>query len=103
MRKLFAGLALAAALCACSTTQTAQVQAQIKQAVELGCTIDGQFQPLAAAAVQAAGPLVTTANPAAGAAVVAAAQVDQALVHPAVVAACKALSGTPAVSVTPAN
>lgn len=70
----------AVTLSACSPAQ----QAQSQQVIAIACDVDGAIQP---AAVSLA--------PLAGAGGVAVASVDAALVHPAVVAACKAFNGRP--------
>ncbi len=80
-------LALGVLLSACSNLTTAQ-QAKIKEVLQVACNIDGVVVPVAQ-------PIVTTLGPP-GAAVASA----DLLVHPEVVAACQALSGTP-VSATP--
>jgi len=76
-------LALLACLSACSN-MTAQQQATIKQVLTVACNVDGVLVPVAQ-------PIVATFGSAG-----AAASTADLLVHPAVVAACKALSGTPA-------
>ena len=70
----------AVTLSACSPAQ----QAQSQQVIAIACDVDGAIQP---AAVSLA--------PLAGAGGVAVASVDAALVHPAVIAACKAFNGRP--------
>jgi hypothetical protein len=72
---------------ACSNTTPSQ-QAQITQALSVICNVDGVLVPVAQPVVASVGPN--------GAAAV---DVDSLLVHPAVVAACASLKGTP-VSVT---
>lgn len=67
---------------------TAQQQAGATQALRVACQVDGAVVPLAQPVVASLGP--------AGASVAGA----DALVHPAVVAACATLGGTP-VSATP--
>jgi hypothetical protein len=79
-------LALLVCLSACNNL-TPQQQAMIKQVLTVACNVDGVVVPVAQ-------PVVATLGPA-GAATT---DVDL-LVHPAVVAACKAVSGVP-VSVT---
>jgi hypothetical protein len=76
-------LALLVCLSACSNP-TPQQRATIKQVLTVACDVDGVIVPVAQ-------PVVATLGPA-GAAT---ADVDL-LVHPAVVAACKAVSGVPA-------
>jgi hypothetical protein len=78
------GLPLIASLSACSNLPPDQ-QAKITQALVVACDVDGAVVPLAQ-------PVVATLGPA-GATV---ASVDSLLVHPAVVAACQRLGGTPA-------
>ena len=90
---------LAVAGCSTLTTLATEVgitpaeQAAVARDITVACQIDQAAQPALA------GLLVTL--PAAAGAV----SVDQALVHPAVLAACGALGGTPAVpaSTTPAS
>lgn len=82
-------LALLVCLSACSSL-TPQQQATIEQVLTVACNVDGVIVP-------AAQPVVATLGPT-GAAT---ADIDL-LVHPAVVAACKALNGMPA-SVTTAS
>ena len=89
MRRHFA-LPLLACITACGNATPSQ-QAQIAQAVTVACNVDGVLVPVAQ-------PVVATLGP--GGATVA--NVDTLLVHPAVVAACTALKGTPA-SATPAS
>ncbi len=87
MRRIFA-LPLLVCLYACSDATPSQ-QAQITEALTVACNVDGVLVPVAQPVVASVGP--------GGAA---AANVDSLLVHPAVVAACASLKGTPA-SVTP--
>lgn len=94
--RLLACLGAFAVLSACSSIETAlglsaAQQAQLAQSVTVGCQIDKAVQPAAAA-------VMVTLVPAAADAV----SIDQALVHPAVLAACAALGATP-VSVTTAS
>ena len=84
----FAALPLLACFGACSNLTPAQ-QAQITEALAVACNVDGTLVPVAQ-------PIVATLGPNAAKA----ANVDALLVHPAVVAACAALKGTPA-SATP--
>ena len=84
------GLPLIAILSACGNMSPAQ-QAQVTQALAVACNVDGAVVPVAQ-------PVVATLGPS-GASV---ASVDSLLVHPAVVAACQRLGGTPA-GVTPAS
>ena len=75
---------------ACLLTGCALSPAQKTAALQVGCSVDGAVQPLAApvaASLGAAGTSVAT--------------VDTLLVHPAVVAACAQLRGTPAVVAIP--
>ncbi len=72
---------------ACSNV-TPEQQARIKQVLTVACNVDGVVVPVAQ-------PIVATLGPAGATA----ANVDL-LVHPTVVAACRAVSGVP-VSVTP--
>lgn len=83
-----AGLGLVG--CASTGQGPKDVFAQILAAANVGCTVDGQFQPLAAA--------VLTSIPQTAGIV----SVDQMLVHPVVQAACAAIkNGTPAVQIKP--
>jgi hypothetical protein len=84
----FTALPLLACLGACSNLTPAQ-QAQVTEAIAVACNVDGTLVPVAQ-------PIVATSGPNAAKA----ADVDALLVHPAVVAACAALKGTP-VSATP--
>lgn len=90
MKKLVIILS-ALALAACSSTTPPLVLGQILAAANVGCTVDGTFQPLAASVLaeipQTSG--ITT--------------VDQLLVHPIVQAACATISktATPAVQIKP--
>jgi hypothetical protein len=86
MRHPFA-LPLLACLAACGDLPPEQ-QAKVTQALTVACTVDGVVVPLAQ-------PIVAELGPAGAGA----ASADL-LVHPAVVAACKALNGVPA-SVAP--
>jgi hypothetical protein len=96
MRRNFAAagrvyaLPLLACMSACSNLPPAQ-QATIKQVLTVACNIDGVVVPIAQPIVATIGPAGTTV-----------AGVDGLLVHPAVVAACKAYNGTP-VAVAPAS
>jgi hypothetical protein len=80
-------LPLLACLPACSNV-TQEQQATIRQVLTVACNVDGVVVPVAQPIVATLGPVGATA-----------AQVDL-LVHPAVVEACKTISGVP-VSVTP--
>ena len=84
-------LALAVLLClsACGT-MTPEQQAKIRQVLTVACNVDGAVVPVAQ-------PIVATL----GQAGADAANTDL-LLHPAVIEACKAVSGVP-VSVTPAG
>jgi hypothetical protein len=84
------GLPLIASLSACSNNAPDQ-QAKVTQALAVACNVDGAVVPVAQ-------PVVATLG--SGGAIVAG--VDSLLVHPAVVAACQRLGGTPA-GVTPAS
>jgi hypothetical protein len=84
------GLPLVVGLCACSDLAPDQ-QAQVTQALAVACKVNGAVVPVAQ-------PVVATL----GAGGVSAASTDNLLVHPAVVAACQPLGGTPA-GVTPAS
>ena len=81
MRRIFA-LSLLSCLAACGNLSPDQ-QAQVVQELTVACTVDGMLVPLASPVVASRG----------GAA---AANADNLLVHPAVVAACNAIDGTPA-------
>jgi hypothetical protein len=87
MRLTYA-LPLLACLASCANVTPSQ-QAQVVQALSVACNVDGTLVPIAQPVVASMGP--------SGAA---AANMDSLLVHPAVVAACQAIKGTPA-SVTP--
>jgi hypothetical protein len=89
MRRIFA-LPVLVCVYACSNTTPTQ-QAQINQALSVICNVDGVLVPVAQPVVASTGPGGATA-----------ADVDSLLVHPAVVAACASLKGTPA-SATPAS
>lgn len=80
-------LAAAVALGARSATQTANVQAALQADITVACTVDGVVVPIAQPIVASLGT--------AGAAVSAA----DLFIHPAVVAACSAVKGTPATAV----
>ena len=85
----YSALLLLACLGACSSFTPTQ-QTQLTEALSVACNVDGALVPVAQ-------PVVATFG-SGGASV---ANVDTLLVHPAVVAACAALKGTP-VSATPA-
>jgi hypothetical protein len=82
MRQIFAS-ALLVCLSACGT-MTQEQQVTMKQLLTVACNVDGVLVPVAQ-------PIVATLGSAG-----AAASTADLLMHPAVVAACKALSGTPA-------
>ena len=84
----FAALPLLACLGGCSNLTPTQ-QAQITEALAVACNVDGALVPVAQPVVATLGPNAEKV-----------ANVDTLLVHPAVVAACAALKGTP-VSATP--
>jgi hypothetical protein len=84
------GLPLIAGLSACGNLPPDQ-QAQVTQSLAVACKVDGAVVPVAQ-------PVVATL----GAGGAAAAGMDSLLVHPAVMAACQQLGGTPA-GVTPAS
>ena len=84
------GLPLVASLSACGNLSPAQ-QAQVTQALAVACNVDGAVVPVAQPVVATLGPNGATV-----------AGMDSLLVHPAVVAACQRLGGTPA-GVTPAS
>ena len=75
----------------CFTAGCAITPAQKTAALKIGCAVDGVVQPLAAPLVASIGPAGTSV-----------ASADTVLVHPAVMAACAALGGTPAAVVAPA-
>ena len=83
-------LALLVGLAACSDLAPEQ-QATIRQVLTVACNVDGVVVPVAQPVVATLGPAGTKA-----------ANADL-LVHPVVVAACKAAGGTPAsaISVSP--
>jgi hypothetical protein len=82
MRRIFA-LPLLSSLAACNLTPGEQ--AQVTQELIVACAVDGMLVPIASPVAASLGT--------SGAA---AANVDNLLVHPAVVAACNAIGGTPA-------
>jgi hypothetical protein len=84
MMRCTLALPLLACLSACSN-MTADQQAKISQAVAVACKVDGVLVPIGQPIVATIGPGGQTA-----------ATVDTLLVHPAVVAACSAIKGTPA-------
>jgi len=83
MRRIFA-LSLLSSLAACGNL-TPDQQARMTQELTVACAVDGMLVPLASPVVASLGTD--------GAA---AANYDNALVHPAVVAACNAIGGAPA-------
>ena len=83
MRRIFVP-SLLSCLAACGNL-TPDQQARIAQELNVACAVDGMLVPLASPVVASRGT--------GGAAV---ANVDNLLVHPAVVAACNAIGGTPA-------
>ena len=86
--RLILVLALVAALAACKLTP--EQQAQVQQTLIVACNVDGVVVPLARPVVATLGQAGTSLASA------------DLLVHPQVVAVCKALGGAPA-SVTPAG
>ena len=81
---------LAAGLTACA--EDGQLTPAAQRAVTVACAVDATVQPVAVTLAGEAGPGVA-----------ALASADQQLVHPAVVAACRTVKGTPvAVTVAPA-
>ncbi len=93
MRRIFA-LTLLYCLAACGNL-TPDQQARITQELTVACAVDGILVPLANPVVASLGTGGT-----------AAANVDNLLVHPAVVAACNAIGGAPVSAkpvVTPAT
>lgn len=85
MRSILA-MPLLACLTNCGEPTTAQ-QASMNHALAVACNVDGIVVPLAQ-------PIVASM----GRNGVAAASMDSLLVHPAVVAACRAINGTPAIA-----
>jgi predicted small secreted protein len=83
MRRIFA-LPLLSCLAACGNVTPGE-QAEITQELIVACAVDGTLVPLAQPVVAAA----TTGG-------AAAANADSVLAHPAVVAACNTIDGTPA-------
>jgi hypothetical protein len=79
-------LAVLASLSACGSMPPDQ-QAGLQQALSVACTVDGVIVPFARPVVATLGTAGATA-----------AGVDSLLVHPAVVAACQQLGGTPAIA-----
>lgn len=103
MKKLILAAAVAI-LAACSAQQTANTQAKISSAVQVGCALDGKFVPIGQDAAAILAPAIGAANAPAGTLVMSALAADQALIHPAVVAVCKSLLGAlaqPAAQVVP--
>ena len=94
MRKLI--LAAVLGLAACAQTPTpptlASVQATLATVNAVACAVDAQQQPIVAAL---AAPVVTAINPAAGVSAAGFVTLDNALLHPAIVAACAAQGGVP--------
>ena len=94
MRRIFA-TTLLACLAACSSL-TPDQQAKLQQAFAVACNVDGVLVPITQPIVASLGQGAATA-----------AGVDSLLVHPAVVAACQAINGVPAivtpVAATPTN
>ncbi len=88
MRRILV-LALPVCLAACSN-MTSEQEAKIKQVLQVACNVDGVVVPVAQKVVTTMGEKGT-----------AVANADL-LVHPEVVEACKAISGTP-VSATPVS
>ena len=88
MRRIIV-LSLLVYLSACSNLAPEQ-QAKVRQVLAVACSVDGVVVPVAQPVVATLGAAGATAN-----------KVDL-LVHPAVVEACKAVSGVP-VGVTPAS
>lgn len=86
-----AAVALCVAIVAACSNLPPDQQAKIQQALVVACNVDGVVVPIAQ-------PIVATL----GAGGATAATLDSLLVHPAVVAACNAVNGTPA-SVTVVN
>lgn len=89
MMRRSTALALLVYLSACHS-MTPEQQATIQQVLTVACNVDGVVVPVAQPIVATLGPVGATG-----------ANIDL-LVHPAVVAACKALNGVPA-SVTSAS
>jgi hypothetical protein len=87
MRHIFA-TTLLACVAACSNL-TPDQQTKLQRAFSVACDVDGVVVPIAQPIVASLGQGAATA-----------AGVDSLLVHPAVVAACQALNGVPAI-VTP--
>jgi hypothetical protein len=83
MRHIFA-VSLLFSIAACGNL-TPSEQAQITQELIVACTVDGMLVPLATPVVASLGTNGAVA-----------ANVDNLLIHPAVVAACNAIGGTPA-------
>lgn len=97
MKKIFFSLAVVAALSACSQTP-AQVNAKVANVVAAVCAVDGLAQPVV---VALAAPIVSVAVPGSAPAVAAGVALDNAVVHPAITAACATVGGVP-VAVVPA-
>lgn len=81
---------LTATVCLAACNADGTPTAQTAAALAIGCAVDGVVQPIAA---QLASTLVPAAGPVVG--------LDNALVHPAVVAACAKLGGKPVVVAKP--
>lgn len=86
--RILTPLALVGALAACNSPGT--VDPKVQAAVNKACQTDATVQPVAAAAVSAAVTVVAPVAPGPAAATVGAVAVDNAVVHPAVQAACDA-------------
>jgi hypothetical protein len=88
MRRNIAVLLLA---CLSACTSAAPQPATLTQVLTVACVVDGVLVPIAQPVVASLGQGGATAS-----------NVDSLLVHPAVIAACKGLNGSPA-SVAPAG
>lgn len=86
MMKPILTTALLVGLTACSSC-TADQQAKALHYVSLACEVDGKYQPIAVSVLNAAGVAVPQLTNVAA--------LDQAVVHPAVVAFCASVGGAP--------
>jgi hypothetical protein len=97
--KFFLSMGVAAMLVACSQTSLNKVEAQndvflsqIETVTVAACKIDGQLQPVI---VPLGSAVATAVIPAQAPAVAGFVALDGNLIHPAILAACKALQGVP--------
>lgn len=93
-------LALVVALLLAGCTSSGTMTPQAQQIFDVTCAKDAALQPIV---VPVAVAVTSTVAPIAAAPAVLAAQVDQILVHPAVVAACAQYGGKPVTAVPAAQ